>query len=459
MSRLLAAGLSAFIAALFAAAPATEQGIVARLDALVGDLHQRGLFDGAVVVADGGTVVIEKGYGLANVERRTPFTPDTPADGASLAKTFTAAIVLQLQSEKRLDIDAPVKRYLPELPYAEITLRHLLSHTSGIPVDDYDYFDTFLPRDAVRTTDLLLGVLAAQKPPLASKPGMMFSYSSFGYDLAALAASRVAGASYEQLLRARVFGTLGITSAFVRPGRLSEFPGVRTIGYRRVKGTHEPNEVFDLEGFHGGSNVYMSTRDLQRWSMSFLNRPVLSARPLAESLAYATIGAARSGLTLGSWYRTDDGDAFWYSGHLQGFHSEAFRRVSAARSIVYMSNNTIDPWLQKGLVRAIEGVLNGREQRAIEPPVFEAFAAASHPSLAGQWRMSDGRSWTIESSPRLAISRGAVRYPIFPVGTAFYAPGLDVIIGFNKGPDGSLSRIQVSSNVEEQSGSRAPDAR
>ena len=68
--------------------------------------------------------------------------------------------------------------------------------------------------------------------------------------------------------------------------------------------------------------------------------------------------------------------------------------------------------------------------------------------------MADGTRWTIESAPRLAISRGAVRYPIFPVGPAFYAPGLDVIVGFNKGPDGSLSRIQVSSNVDEQSGSR-----
>ena len=68
-------------------------------------------------------------------------------------------------------------------------------------------------------------------------------------------------------------------------------------------------------------------------------------------------------------------------GHLQGFHSEVFRRVSAARSIVYVSNNTIDPWLQKGLVRAIDSVMRGHEPPPIEPPVFEAVASEARASL------------------------------------------------------------------------------
>jgi CubicO group peptidase (beta-lactamase class C family) len=453
MKRLLAAGLLASVVALAATVSAT-QGTAPRLDALLTGLHQRGLFDGAVVVGEGATVVFAKGYGLANAEQRVSFTPDTAADGASLAKTFTAALLLQLQSENRIDLDAPAQRYLRELPYADISLRHLLSHTSGIPVEDYDYFDPFLPRDAIRTTDALLSVLAAQKPVLASKPGTVFSYSSFGFDLAALAASRVAGATYEQLLRDRFFRPLDISSAFVRPGRLSDFPSVRSIGYRRIMGALEPNEVFDLEAFHGGSNVYISARDLHRWNASFLNHPLLEARALAALLAPAKVGGKPSGLTLGSWYFTTGGDAFWYSGHLQGFHSEVFRRMPAKRSIVYVSNNTIDPWLQKGLVRAIEKVLSGREPGTIDPPVFEAVAADARASLAGEWRMTDGTRWTIESRPRFAISRGGVSYPIFPVGQAFYAPGLDLIIGFNKGADGSLTRIQVSSNVEEQPGHR-----
>ena len=306
-----AVGFAALVSVLVGPVSAGQPSTAFRLDALLTKLHERGLFEGAVVVGETGKLVFEKGYGLANVERRAPFTPDTAADGASLAKTFTAALVLQLQSEKLLDIDAPAQRFLPELPYADVTLRHLLSHTSGIPVDDYDYFDKFLPRDAIRTTGALLGVLAAQKPPPASKPGTTFSYSSFGFDLAALAASRASAASYEQLLRARILRPLDITSAFVRPGRLSDFPGVRTIGYRRANGSLESNEVFDLEGFHGGSNVYISARDLHRWNMSFLVPRLLGARALSESLAHAKIGADLSGLTLGSWYRTDDGDAFW----------------------------------------------------------------------------------------------------------------------------------------------------
>lgn len=82
---------------------------------------------------------------------------------------------------------------------------------------DYDFFDKWLPPGEVRTTESLLGVLAAQKPALAFAPGTAFEYSSFGYDLAALAAARVARSTYAELLKARVFDPLGVTSAFVHP--------------------------------------------------------------------------------------------------------------------------------------------------------------------------------------------------------------------------------------------------
>ncbi len=176
--------------------------------------------------------------------------------------------MLLLHGEGILDLDAPVQRYLPELPYPEITLRHLLSHSSGLPAY-YDYFEPFIPAGQVRTTETLLGIIAERKPPLHFRPGSSFEYSSFAYDLAALAAARATGPTYGDLLQRRFFEPLGITSAFVRPARLSDFPGARTIGYRHIRGVREVNDVFDLEAFHGGSNIYISARDLHRWNSCF----------------------------------------------------------------------------------------------------------------------------------------------------------------------------------------------
>src|SRR5688572_5906799 len=96
---------------------ATDANVARRLDALFSDLHERGLFDGAVVVANGDRIVWENGFGFANAERQVRFTPDTPADGGSLAKTFTAALVLMLHAEGRVGLDEPARRFLPELPY------------------------------------------------------------------------------------------------------------------------------------------------------------------------------------------------------------------------------------------------------------------------------------------------------------------------------------------------------
>ena len=422
----------------------------ARIDALMVDLHQRGLFDGAVVVGDEHSILYEKGFGDANIERGVAFTPDTPADGASLAKTFTATLLVALQSDGRLKLDDPVQRYVPELPYTDITLGHLLSHTSGLPVADYDYFDPFLPKNEVRTTEQLVAVLHDQHPPLGFSPGTAFEYSSFGYDVAALAAGRAAASTYSALLRERVFEPLSIDSAFVRPGRLADFPGVRTLGYRRVNGKPELNDVFEGEAFHGGSNIYISARDLHRWNMSFLTAPVLEPAARAAALEFARIGKAESGLTQGNWYRTADGSTFWYSGHLQGFHSEVFRNVRARRSIVYVSNNTIQSWLQKALVRAIDAILDGADTPVMDAPAVDDVMPEDLASLTGTWK-ADVEPVSIErTGDHLSLMHNGIAYRMVQVERRmFYVPGLDYMVGFAKNPSGAFTKLYLASNVSE----------
>jgi CubicO group peptidase (beta-lactamase class C family) len=428
---------------------ASRPQIAEQLDALFADLHARGLFEGAVVVSGRGGVLFEKGYGYADAARQVPFTPDTPADGASLAKTFTAALLLALHDEGVLQLDDRAQKYLPELPYAEVTLRHLVSHSSGLAFD-YDYFDAHLPRDQVRTTEMLLDVVAAQKPPLASTPGTAFEYSSFGYDLAALAAARALRTTYGALLAERYFRPLGLTSAFLRPGRLSEFPGTRTLGYRGTGAQRELHDVFDLEAFHGGSNIYFSARDLDRWNRSFFSAKGVQ-RP-------ATIGNSPSGLTLGSWYR--DGDSrFWYSGHLQAFHNEVFRDTATQESIVYVSNNTMEPWLQKAIVRAVRAVLRGEEVRSLVAPAVVAVTKDERAALAGRWLLRDGEEVVITAAAenRFSVTRDGVAYRIVPIGPSmFYVPGLDWLLGTSGPPADPRSRLYVATNVDERWGARKP---
>lgn len=397
------------VCALFAAGCGTGR-VESRLGAYFAGLHARDLFDGAVIVAEGDRIVFEHGYGLANVDRGVPFTVDTPSDSGSLAKNFTAELVLELEREGRLSLDERAQRLLPELPYPSMTLRHLITHRNGLP--DYDWFDTHHPRDEVRTPESLLAALAEHEPPLAFQPGTAFEYSSLGYDFASLAAARAAGKPFADLVRERFFAPLELTSAFLRPGRLHEFPGVRTVGYRRKDGKLAPHEVFDYEAFHGGSNIYISARDLHRWNASFFTRPT---------------PATPSPLSLGSWYH--EGTEYSYAGHLQGFHNEVYRDLSTRRSIVYVSNSTLDPWLQHGIILSVKAILDGRDPELVSPLKTEAVL------LEGTWTSGRGDAVTIaRTGERLSVVVDGMRYRMVEVKPAtYYVPGLDFMMGFADG--------------------------
>ncbi|HYO75206.1 MAG TPA: serine hydrolase domain-containing protein [Thermoanaerobaculia bacterium] len=424
--------------------------VATRLDTMFAALHQQGLFDGAVVIGRGERVLWSRGFGLANASSGARFTADTPTDAASLAKTFTAALLVALEREGRLSLDEPAQRFLPELPYADITLRQLVSHSSGLP-SDYGYFDRYVGASDIRTTEVLLGVVQSQKPALAFTPGTAFEYNSFGFDLAALAAARVTGKSYGDLLAERFFKPLGMTSAFLRPGRLDAFPSPRTLAYRRAGDKLELHDVYDLEAFHGGSNIYVSAADLFRWNAAFFG-PLGRHSELFED---ARIGGQRSGLTLGSWYRSADGKQFWYSGHLQGFHSVVYRDLGTQASVVYATNNTLAPWLQHWIVRASRRILAGEDVPSFTPPATSDLAKAEYALLNGRWQVAHEGIEIEAGDGALKVRHNDVRYAMFPVAKdAFYAPGLDWMIGFAKDASGAIVRIHRSTNVDAEWGSR-----
>lgn len=240
-------------------------GLEARVDSLLADRVAANEFSGAIVLARQGRILYQRGFGMANHETELPFTPHTPSDGGSLAKTFTAAGVWWLVHEGRIDVDAPVVRYLPEYPHEATTVRHLIGHMNGLP-PGYEYFDPYFASDEVRTTDALLRVVAEHVPDPSFSPGSRFEYSNLGYDAAALVIERVTGISYPQFVAERFFVRLGMEASFARPARLSDWPGVRTRGYRWREGSWELHDVWDMEAFLGASNLCFSAVDLCLWA-------------------------------------------------------------------------------------------------------------------------------------------------------------------------------------------------
>jgi CubicO group peptidase (beta-lactamase class C family) len=428
-------------------------------------LHEQGYFvSGAVVAGRDGEIVYERGFGLANVAEGVPFTPDTPAYGASITKTLTATAILMLQEEGRVRLDDPVTEYLPEFPYPEIEVRHLLEHSTGL-LPDGPLLSSVAPGEE-HTNQLLLDLLVEHAPPLAFTPGTGFLYSGTGYVVAATLIERVTGASYATFLRERIFEPLNMDSSFVRAAEAKGSKRVRTLGYRRSPdGTLELFDIPETRHLYGQGGVDYSTRDLYRWVSSFYTGPLLSERALQAGLEPAVLGdRQRSGLTLLNWYYPDTGRRFYFTGDSRGFYSFAYWDADRRYAFAYMSNTLLPNWLRPRLAMALVDILEGRRPAPVEDPHYSVATVPSAswnlyaglPSLdvfapiLGEYEMKPVGRVTIDNPPPnwlnivwmlkdgwfapVARVNGGQRYNMFPVEPGmFYVPGLDAWAGFTDG--------------------------
>ncbi|HZF80385.1 MAG TPA: serine hydrolase domain-containing protein [Rubrivivax sp.] len=454
----LCLGLLALAAALAGCANRqADDPLAARVDAVLAPLVQRHEFSGAVVLARRGRVVYERGFGLANRAAGTAFTPDTPTDGASLAKTFTAAAVALLAAEGRIALDAPVASYLPAYPHRATSVRQLLSHSNGLP-PQYESFDRFLGPDELRTTQRLLTLVARHFPAPAFEPGTRFEYSSLGFDAAALLVEHVSGQAYGRFLRERFFKPLEMDASFVRPARLAEWPGVRTMGYRWRQGHWAAVDVSDLEGFVGGSNLYFSARDLSRWASAHAE-----ARALPQAIERAgrqrpRLGGAASAINLLSWYcdePADSGTRCWYSGDLNAFYSLVMWDRRSGESLVYVSNSALPAWRRPELAQDLGDALAGRPQRPRMLATLQRFDKASRQSIAGRYTSPLLGTVMVAADLRLCID-GEPDYAVFQVSSeVFYVPGRDLWLAFSG--DTRAAVMHVRSVLDDHTAIRLAD--
>lgn len=415
---------------------APDPTLAQRVDALVEPLVAAQEFSGAIVLMRRGQTVYRRGFGMANHAAGLAFTPDTPSDGGSSAKTFTAAGVWWLAQEGRIELDAPVTRYVPEYPDTRTTVRHLIAHSTGLSPDYGGFFDPFLAKDEVRTTTRLLRVVAEHAPNPSFPPGSRFEYSNLGYDVAALVIERVTGQRYEAFVKDRFFGPLGMSSSLARPARLAEWPGVRTMGYRRHDGAWTEYDVFDMEGFLGASNLYFSAADLARWGSANAMGTALPAAVVDAGQKRVAIGGGHSGITGLSWYCDDARDRCHYPGVINAFYSVVSWDRTREESVAFVSNSSLPPWKAIGLQRALVDALAGRRPVADTTTVFERFDRATRSAVAGSYSTPElGVVTIVAKSDGLHFRVGAgLDYGMFPLSSdVFYVPGLDYRVAFSGG--------------------------
>jgi CubicO group peptidase (beta-lactamase class C family) len=430
--------------------------LAARVDAVITPLVEAHEFSGAVVLTRRGQVVYQRGFGMANHAAGTAFTSDTASDGASLAKTFTAAGIWWLANEKRIDLDAPVQRYLAEFPHAQTTVRQLISHTNGLPAN-YEFFDAHFKPDEVRTTQAMLGVVAKHAPLPSFPPGHRFEYSSIGFDVGALLIERVSGLRYEDFLKQRFFSPLGMSTSFTRTPRLADWPGVRTMGYRWRDGAWVPFDVFDMEAFRGGSNLYFSANDLSRWASAHASGAGLPAAVFSAGLRRTEVAGQRAGLTGLNWYCDDANNRCYYTGDLNAFYSVAYWDRARDESVVFVSNSNLPAWRRATLARELTDALAEKPAQPRSVVTFERFSNETRAAIAGTYIAKDVGHVKVsvgKQGLRIRVADGP-EYELFPVSReVVYCPGLDLWLAFSGGSPPST--LHISSLFVDSVLQRAP---
>jgi D-alanyl-D-alanine carboxypeptidase len=266
--------------------------LAARIETIVTAALERQHLPGvSVAVARDGNVLFARGYGFRNVGERLPANPDTIYSIASISKQFTAAAVMQLAERGMLRLDDRVTRYFPGHPYGEgIELRHLLSHTSGIP----DYFPLEeLDRVAfseARPNEIIESVLNRDA---AFAPGAEYQYCNTGYVMLGAIIERIAELSYAQYLQTNFFDPLKMT----RTG-IDDTPAIHhnlAVGYTSyVLGPWELARDYHPTWEFATGGMYSTVVDILKWNWALRAGRVVSAPSLALMTARARLNDGRA---------------------------------------------------------------------------------------------------------------------------------------------------------------------
>lgn len=280
-SRLLAA--LALVAT--AAAPLAAQGEAARIDSVLKSFAEAGRFNGAALVASGGRIAYQGAYGGVDREGGARLSAETPFRIASVTKAFTSLLVMQMVQEGKLRLDEPIATYLPNFRRdtgGRITVRHLLTHRSGLPHDQGVASEQYRP-DSLLSADLI------------AEPGATFQYNNRDYYLLARIVERVSGRSWDDLLRERVLAPAGMGQTATNPDAASltgiamGYEGSDSAGWRR------PTEL-DFRNYLGAASMVSTVGDLYRF-----DRALADGRLLQPALRDTMYAPGPGAAAFGSW--------------------------------------------------------------------------------------------------------------------------------------------------------------
>lgn len=308
-------------------------------------------FNGNVLVAEKGKVIYRKSVGLANYDTQSPLNDSSIFELASVSKQFTAAGILLLNQMNKLSLTDSLRKYFPELPYSNITLHHMLTHTSGLP--DYEAaMNKTWDRTRIAFNQDMIDFLAKEKPPIHFKPGEKWEYSNTAFAILASTIEKVSGQTFKEFMAEHFFQPLGMNHTRIYNTRRSgEKIDNYAYGYvwsdslnRLMLPDSLPDYkfVYYLDGIQGDGIINSTTADLLKWDRSLLNHTILNEGAVGEMQKPQALvdtvsqGSYGYGVFVG---KNQFGNYIQHAGGWPGYGTNLARYVDDDLTLIVLSNN------------------------------------------------------------------------------------------------------------------------
>ena len=333
--------LSVFISIIFSAilqAQSMNQ-LIKKFNKSIDSLHQLHEFNGNILLVKNGVMLYEKSIGFTDSKTNQKLTLSSSFNLASISKTFTSSLILMYVQEGKLKIDDQVHTYLPNFPYKDITIRHLLNHTHGM-IEYFDWInDTLKIKDTIGN-DQLLVLLAKYKPALNSVPGEKFNYCNTGYALLSEVLETISGMPYTVLLKSKITKPLKLENTYVQTVKMPNSPKNRVYGMKFKDGRWNAFDLTTLDEFVGDGNIYSTIYDLQKWDQALRNGKVLRQEILQEAYTPSVV-IEKPKMVYGlGWIINEPGKKVSHSGSWNGFKNNMVRDLKNGYTLISLSNGT-----------------------------------------------------------------------------------------------------------------------
>ena len=343
----------------------TAQNRLGKLNIYFNNISRTESMNGNILLAENGRTIYQRSFGYADFPSSSTNDINVRYNLASISKIFTSTAILQLKEKGKVHLEDTFQHYFPEFPYPGITIRHLLTHTSGLP--DLELYEPLVKQfpDTVITNDIIIPTLIKENKALYFHPGDKFDYCNMNYSLLAMLVEKLSGLSFSEYLRTYIFQPAGMQLTYcVKRSYQQSQAGIATPHTMAAFYDTAYSPVFQLQRYRytsynnsspiGASNIMTTTSDLQLFDRAFFDGKLLSAASIAEALTPlrlnngdtywdhmdTMLGEGRGSYGLGweIFEQPEFGRSVGHGGFLIGMATFYFRNIDRKQTIIGFDN-------------------------------------------------------------------------------------------------------------------------